>query len=336
MVVSINMNIVITYSLAIAVTIHSYKFRGLYKTLILFFGSWIIGGGIENVNSIFGGYYYPGSELTLFIGVCPFDVILGWYILIYCCSFFAHSLIGKGRGSLPIIGIGTAPIAIDKQFLKDTILRAALAGYIAIDIDFLIDPVAVENKWWIWQINNIYILGVPLGNYMGWWMLIFWGVFFHDLIMAYCSVNNKNEKFTSTVWSIGAITASLLTGLILEGFTIWWGMKGVRTEGMHTNALDSTITPERTVGILWALIMILAAIGLIMASSFVKNKFPEPRPTQYIWRILPSIIMLIFWALVMVVAVLTGPIFVAIGVIFCVPLLVLCVYLINCPLAFFK
>ena len=73
---------------------------------------------MENINSIFGGYYYPGdaSDLIVFIGLCPFDIILGWYVIIYCCSYMSHILIGKGKNSLPIQGIGTNPEKIDKEF----------------------------------------------------------------------------------------------------------------------------------------------------------------------------------------------------------------------------
>ncbi len=47
MVISANMNIIITYSLAVLVAIHSLKFRGVYKTLLLFFGAVIAGGGLK-------------------------------------------------------------------------------------------------------------------------------------------------------------------------------------------------------------------------------------------------------------------------------------------------
>ena len=114
--VAVDLNLVLTYTLAVFVSIHAIKFRGAYKTLLLFFAAIIIGGGLENINSIFGGYYYPGSasNLIVFIGLCPFDIILGWYVIIYCCSYFSHILIGKGKGSLPIQGIGTNP---EKIFL---------------------------------------------------------------------------------------------------------------------------------------------------------------------------------------------------------------------------
>ncbi len=329
MVVSINLNIIITYTLSICVFIHSYKFRGLYKTLLLLFGAVIIGGGIENANTIFGGYEYRPEELTIMIGMCPLDVIFGCYVLIYCSSYMSHALIGKFRGSGPIIGVGSNPEALNKQFFKDTILRAALAGYIAISLDFLIDPVAVANKWWVWFVDNIYMpFEVPLGNYFGWWMLVFFAVVIYDTIMAFCSLKNKSERITSFLWAFGAILVVLFTGLLLMGVTYWWSMDGVRTTGLDTGQVDATITPERIVGIGVAVVMVFVAVGLIMAASFVKNKAPEPRPTSRLWFAWPAILMLAFWTAVIFIAALTSwEIFMA-GIIFCAHYLILCLYLI--------
>ncbi len=326
------MNIIITYTLSICVFIHSYKFRGLYKTLLLLFGAVIIGGGIENVNSIFGGYYYSEAELTIMIGKCPLDVIFGWYVLIYCCSYMSHAFIGKFRGSGPIIGVGTAPTALNKQFFKDTILRAALSGYIAISLDFLIDPVAVANGWWIWQVHNIYMpFEVPLGNYLGWWLLIFWGVTIHDTIMAYCSLKNKSERITSLLWAFGTILVVLFTGLILMEFTFWWSMAGVRTTGLDTTSVNASITSDRMVWIMYAVVMVLVALGLIMASSFIKNKLPEPRPTSKLWFAWPAILMFAFWIAVIAIAALTSWELFAAGIVFCAHYLILCLYLIFRP-----
>ena len=334
--VSINVNIIITYSLAIIVLIHSYKFRGLYKSLLLFFGSWVVGGGIENANTIFDGYFYPGSELTWFWGECPFDVILGWYVIIYCSSYMAHAVIGKFEGSSFIIGMGSKPAGIDKIFLKRTILRAALAGYIAISLDFLIDPVAVANGWWVWKIHNIYLLGVPVGNYLGWWLLIFWGVFFYDFILTYSGIRQNERWKTSAMWATGTIIASLVAGLILMAFTYWWSMEGIRTEGLNTHALDTTITPERLNGIVWAVIIVVIAIGAIMASAFLPERKPKPPSTQKTWLVLPAAVMLVFWAVIMVVAASTGPEFLAIGVLFCAHYVILCLFIMVRPKKFFQ
>jgi len=328
--------ILFKYILFIFVIIHCFKFRGIYKTLLLFFGAVIIGGGIENVNVIFGGYEYPaidgGTILTIPIGKCPLDIIFGWFIIIYCCSYFSHSLIGKFRGSYHIMGVGTKPDAINNLFLRDTILRAALSGFLAITLDFIIDPTAVANEWWIWRINNIYVLDVPLGNFLGWWSLIFWGVFFYDMIVTYGSVKQLKELKISGLWVVGTLLTALFTGLVLMATNAWWGMEGIRTDmGGQTSAFHPEITSERLEGIIGALVMVVVAIGAILLASQAPNKLPEPRPTQYLWKILPSLYMLSFWGFVFIMALLTSPQVAAAGVLFCITFLIACIYLIVRP-----
>ncbi len=144
--ISVYLLIVLIYCVSFLVIYHSYKFRGAFKTILLLLGVFIIGVGIENINVIFNGYYYPESNAFFFVYNCPLYVPLGWYTFIYCSQFISHILIKKGRGSLNIIGIGTAPKnGIDKQFLKNTVVRATFAAYISILFDLIMDPVGVAT-----------------------------------------------------------------------------------------------------------------------------------------------------------------------------------------------
>jgi len=325
--VTVNMNIVITYTLAIVIFFHSYKFRGLFKSLLLFLGSLVVGGGVENANSILGGYHYPGSEFTLFLYHCPFDVVLGWYVIIYCCSFMSHTLIGNGKGSQQSIGIGTDPEnGIDRNFIKLTILRGMLAGLFAILLDFTIDPVAVENEWWIWEIDNIYIQGVPLGNYIGWWMLITTTAIFYDLIITYGSINNKEKYVTAGLWCLGTIAAALITGGVLSQLVILMGLEGIRTEGLGTIDLATAMSSASMADIIIVLIIVLISLGLIMLASFSPDN-ADPLKGKF-WNAFPPLMMIIFWAMVMVVAFLTGPLFILIGFTQGFILIMICLYLI--------
>ncbi|MHA1150301.1 MAG: carotenoid biosynthesis protein [Promethearchaeota archaeon] len=334
MAIGVEMNIVITYSLAVLVWIHGIKFRGIYKMLLLFCASIIIGGGMENINSIFGGYYYPGSLLTWYWGHCPFDIILGWFVIIYCCSYFSHILIGKGEGSFPLLGIGTVyENGIDKHFTFLTILRAALAGIIAVNLDMFIDPVAVENGWWIWTVPSLYIQGVPIANYLGWFFLIFWALVFYDLIITYCVINNISQLKTSAYWALGAIAAAVCATLVLSQVTLFFTLEGIRTESSSIHEVDLTFTPERIEAVIVTFIMITLAIVGIFVSSFAPN---EPLgghvPISKGWRVMPSIIMIIFWGAIMMIAIFTSPILIIIGLTQGLPLLLISLYIVYKPL----
>ncbi len=328
MVISANMNIVITYSLAFLVAIHSFKFRGVYKTLLLFFGAVIAGGGLENGASLFGGYYYPGDTLTIFLSHCPLDVVMGWVVLIYCSSYMAHVLVGKGRGSLLTMGFGTAPEhGIDKQFIKLTVLRAALAGAIAVNLDLLIDPVAVANSWWVWQVNNVYIQGVPLANYIGWWFMIFTFVVFSELAITYAETKQLKNTTESSLFAFFVLLGAGITAIVMLGINIVLAMDGIRN--VNKDMIDLSLTAARVQGVIFTGIIVLVAIGLILASSLAPNK-SEP-PNGKIWRMLPPIIMLIFWAMIMLVAALTSVEMILIGLLQPLPFLALCVYLLVKP-----
>ncbi len=321
---------VLIYILAVVVFYHSYKFRGLNKTLLLFFGFLVVGGCIENINIIFGGYYYPPSPLTFFIYRCPLWVWLGWWLIAYCGSIMAHKLIGGGRGSLPIIGVGTAlEKGVDKQFIKDTILRSLLAAYLSMLIGLIMDPVAATNGWWIWQVDNIYLHGVPAGNYFGWGMVVFWTFFFYDIIMVWSHSKGKNEKVTAGVWAGASVIALLLAGLLLMSCTFAFGIDGIRTDD-RTPLMDMILTVDWG-EMMIAMVMVLISMGLIILSSFAPNKLPEPRPKEKIWYILPPILLIIYWATMLVAAFLTNSLMVVNGIVSCLPLLLLCGYIIKNP-----
>ncbi len=319
------MNTIIIYTLTILVLIHSYKFRGLYKTLIFFFGAILVGGYIENFASISGSYYYPKIEFILFYNECPFDICLGWFIISYCCGFFSHILIYNGQGSFPAWGIGSdLERRVDRQYIKMIIFRSAFAAYIAVNFDFFMDPVAVENEWWIWQTYNYYILGVPLTNYIGWFLIVFWFLFFYDLIINY--FKDSKNLIISGVWVLGTLGVTQLTGFILNGFNRFLSDPMIRNGGFLYPEIQ--LTPEKTIGVLITLLLTAILASLIIFSSKAPNTTPEPRPSKRIWKILPSIIMLTFWATILIAAFLTSPLMVFIGFIFEIFFLGICVYII--------
>ncbi len=253
---------------------------------------------------------------------------MGWVVLIYCSCYMAHVLVGKGRGSLLTMGFGTAPEhGVDKQFIKFTVLRAALAGLIAVNLDLLIDPVAVANSWWVWQVNNIYIQGVPLANYIGWWFMIFTFVVFSELAITYTETRQLKRPAESSLFAFLVLLGAGLTAIIMLGINIVLAMDGIRN--VNKDVIDLTVTPARLQGLIMTGIIVLVAIGLILASSFAPNKADPPKGK--IWRMLPPVIMLIFWAMIMIIAVLTSVEMILIGLLQPLPFLALCVYLLVKP-----
>jgi len=48
-----------------------------------------------------------------------------------------------------------------------------LAGIIAVVLDLFIDPIAVKAGYWVWTVRGTVYYGIPLLNYVDWFVLMF-------------------------------------------------------------------------------------------------------------------------------------------------------------------
>jgi len=101
-------------------------------------------------------YVYPGqSRLWVFV-----YIFFGWIGVCGSCVFIAEGIFAKpGRDML------TQP---------HLWWRVPLAtGLIAVLVDLLIDPVAVAIGYWVWHVQGNVYYGIPLLNFVGWFVLMF-------------------------------------------------------------------------------------------------------------------------------------------------------------------
>lgn len=303
-------SIIVTYSLTVATAIHSIKFRGAFKTLIFLLGAIIVAGAGENLNIITAAYIYPGSALMIYYYRAPLDICFGWFVILYCCSFFSHTLIGKGEGSFLTIGIGTTPKSgMDKKYFKRAILRSAFAGLIAVNFDMFMDPVAVYNNWWVWSVYSVYFMGIPLSNYAGWFLIFFWYLLFYDLIITYCSVINAKKHEIAAFWIVGCILALICSGAMFFVAVLVLGLEGIRNGG--TTLLHISLTQAVIVEVVMVGMYSLINITLILLCSLAPNQANSNENLR--WRKIPSIIMLMFWGSLVIVAIFSRLIILLIG-----------------------
>ena len=78
---------------------------------------------------------------------------------------------------------------------RRALISATLAGLFAVNMDLLIDPVASSNRLWIWNGMNLSLLGIPLYNFFGWFIMIF----LYDLIIWHTVVSFRSMKGLSSV-----------------------------------------------------------------------------------------------------------------------------------------
>ena len=111
--------------------------------------------------------HYPGY--LFWVGFVPLWIVLGWFVFAMSGFLIFHNVV------LPH---------------KRAVFQAAASGLFALNIDLMMDPIASSNGLWVWTTNIIDIVGIPLFNYVGWFMLIF----LYDLIAEHTIFNNKSMK----------------------------------------------------------------------------------------------------------------------------------------------
>lgn len=107
---------------------------------------------------LFGEYTY-GNVLGPKVRQVPWIIGINWFIIIYCCGIFVQTLLAK------IINRMAEESGEPKQIIKafSVIIDGAT---LAVLFDWIMEPVAVELGYWLWQTSEI-----PFFNYVCWFLV---------------------------------------------------------------------------------------------------------------------------------------------------------------------
>ncbi len=125
--------------------------------------------------SAFAGSLFPGYPgYFVWIGIVPLWIEMGWFI-VSASSFvvFHDVLLPRSRA----------------------VAAALFAGLFAVDLDLMIDPVASSNRLWVWLGPSLSFMGIPLYNYVGWFLMIF----LYDIIIWNTVIAFRQLKVLSAV-----------------------------------------------------------------------------------------------------------------------------------------
>lgn len=121
----------------------------------------IVSGGFTAImdfisSFVVKNYEYPGqSHLWVFT-----FIFFGWIGMCGSCLFLAESILARpGQDML------TQP----RQWWQVPLITSV----IAVVLDLFIDPVAVAAGYWVWFVQGTVYYGIPLLNYVGWFVLMF-------------------------------------------------------------------------------------------------------------------------------------------------------------------
>jgi len=197
---------VITISIVwLSLVYFSYKKYGPKKTVMYFLPMIIAALFIESAGVAGGRYHYPGYIVYLSVfggevtssnvreGV-PLSIVVAWSAnLILLLNIAKHVLL---------------KIYHKRNYLQ-IFLISVFAGFFAVCLDLIEDPLAHYNNWWIWKdtIGGVKFFEVPLINFVGWFVLIFY--------MSMATLLIERSKFSENRKLLISITSISVTGVII-------------------------------------------------------------------------------------------------------------------------
>jgi putative membrane protein len=153
-------------------------------------------------------YEYPGqSPLWVFT-----YIFFGWMGMCGSCLFIAEGILATpGEDMLSQHGL----------WWRVPLLTAALG----VVFDLFIDPVAVAVGYWVWFKAGSVYFGIPLLNYVGWFVLMFFAPLAWILIVRkrhWASYRKIGIAFGSLV---PLFIASIVTSVLLNGVISAFGLE---------------------------------------------------------------------------------------------------------------
>lgn len=141
--------------------------RSKFKFILQFIIILLIPLIYEYVGINYGGplgirYYYSPSFKPQFLGL-PIFVWIFWAIFIFVGYNLTNSI---------FINLFKSDY---KDLLKNSFYFLNLIlfdGFIVLTFDIFIDPIAVKFKLWRWENFKYSYFGVPIGNFVGWYIIV--------------------------------------------------------------------------------------------------------------------------------------------------------------------
>ncbi len=170
------------------VLLHSSKVLGNKKTAVFFIVAFLIGLVFEILGVLYGeiggGHYYYTAP-TFFFGLVPFATPFSWVIIIYICYTITNLFLFGFNGEKP------KKTDSLRYFIGLTTLLSVISGLIAVNLDMILDPVSVAPQvaTWIWIGGGPYF-GVPIGNFIGWLLVVGSAVF---IFRCYEAIVSKSD-----------------------------------------------------------------------------------------------------------------------------------------------
>ena len=153
-------------------------------------------------------YEYPGqSHLWVFV-----YILFGWIGISGSCLFVAEGILAK-RGC-------------DVLSQPNLWWRVPLAtGLIAVLVDLFIDPIAVSIGYWVWFVRGNVYYGIPLLNFVGWFVLMFFAPLAWIVIAKRRHWGYAKKAVASIASFVPLFAASVLLSMAVNGIVAALGLR---------------------------------------------------------------------------------------------------------------
>jgi hypothetical protein len=181
---------------------------GVADMLVFIIVVGLFSGTMDFISSFVArNYEYPGqSPLWVFT-----YIFFGWIGMCGSCLFIAEG-IAAGRSQ--------DTLSDPRLFWRVPLLTVV----IAVVFDLFIDPVAVRAQYWIWLKPGSVYYGIPLLNYVGWFVLMLLAPLGWMLIARKREWHLTRKLVMAFAMLIPLILASIVLSLVLNGLIATMGI----------------------------------------------------------------------------------------------------------------
>ena len=180
----------------LALVLFSLKRHGWRKTVRYFVPMMIAALFLEAVAVSSGRYVYTGYLLYFSVigAQVPLIILLGWSANLVLFLSISEQAVKE---------------FYSKHNLGSVFLISLLTGVFGVCLDLLEDPLAHHNHWWVWteSTQGITVYGVPVLNFIDWFIILFYMALATLLIDR--SWYSENRKLLISIVSISFIGVAI-------------------------------------------------------------------------------------------------------------------------------
>ncbi len=189
-----------------------FKRAGLLVGLVFISGLAFESVGVAT-GVVYGPYHYTDLLGPKFLGLVPYLIPVAWFMMVYPSYVIAGKLVGARYATWFRI-----------------LLVSLVGGIIMTAWDLGMDPLMVKAGHWVWEVQGAYF-GVPVQNFVGWWLTTFTALFLFQAFSFKQSL--QNSQVIPDLW---VTLLFIITGLSTVIVDVIIGLPGPALVGLFAMA----------------------------------------------------------------------------------------------------